>query len=264
MSFEDSMNTAVSGLTAAEAMLQKAASNLARMKEVAGKKEYIMITDRSYRDIMLPGTPTSQSGTLSPTGYQIGTGVEVLGNYLSFEQGERIQTQRALDLYIDGDGFFEATLPDGSLAYTRVGNLQIDATGKLVMPGTGYAITPNITFPANTTSFTINNAGEVYATVSGVETLIGQIQIGTFLNPSGLRRLGKGLYAETSASGPASLGPPGSGKSGTIVQFAYEGSNIQAVDEIVEMVAIEKNYSALTKLISTVKECWAAASKGTG
>ncbi|CAO5678707.1 MAG: Flagellar basal-body rod protein FlgG [Holosporales bacterium] len=255
MSLTDAMNIAVSGLLAEDARLQKSASNLARSSEAAGKKEFVVITDRSYRDVILPGTPTSQSGTISPTGYQIGTGVQVVGNYLSFEQGERIQTGRALDLFIDGAGFFEVTLPDGTLAYSRIGNLQTDNTGKLVMPGTGYPITPNITFSSNMQDITITNIGEVYADVAGTSTLVGQIQTATFLNPSGLRRLGNGLYASSQSSGTANIAPPGSGIHGGLVQGAYEGSNIQAVDEIIEMVAIEKSYNALTKVIKTTDEC---------
>ncbi|MBP9752876.1 MAG: flagellar hook-basal body complex protein [Proteobacteria bacterium] len=262
MSLSDAMNVAVSGLLAEEARLQKSASNLARSSEAAGKKEFIVITDRSYRDIVLAGTPTSQSGTVSPTGYQIGTGVQIVGNYLSFEQGERIQTGRSLDVYIDGNGFFEVTLPDGTLGYTRVGNLQTDNAGRLVMPGTGYPLNPNITFSTNMQDITINNVGEVYADVSGTPTLVGQIQTATFLNPSGLRRLGNGLFATTTSSGTANLSTPGSSINGPLVQGAYEGSNIQAVDEIVEMVAIEKSYNALTKVIKTTDECWKSVTQG--
>jgi flagellar basal-body rod protein FlgG len=258
MSLGDAMQIAVSGLIATDARLQKTASNLARLNELAGKKEYLLITDRSYREFTAPGSSTSDGGTLNPTGYQIGTGVQVVGNYLSFEPGERIQTGRNLDLFIDGDGFFQVNMPDGTIAYTRIGNLQTDNTGRLVIPGVGYTLIPNITFPQDTQEITINNIGQIFARIQGVDTELGQLQMATFLNPSGLRNLGNGLHAETGASGAADIGSPGTGKKGGIIQGAYEGSNIQAVSEIVELVQTEKDHAAITKALKTGEEMWKA------
>ena len=256
MGLSDALHVAVSGLKACEERLQKSASNLANLSSVSGKREFVIITDRSYREYTSPGTATSQAGTINPTGYQVGTGVQVIGNYQSFEQGERIQSNRALDLYIDGDGFFQVTMPDGSIGYTRIGNLQVDNQGRLVMPGTGYPLVPNITFPADTSDISISAIGEIYARVGGQEQLLGQLQVATFFNPSGLRYLGNGLYSESGASGNADVGSPGTGKRGTLSQYSYEGSNIQAVDEIVSLVQTEKDNNAITKVLKTGEEMW--------
>ena len=124
------------------------------------------------------------------------------------------------------------------------------------MPGTGYPVIPNITVPINTQEITINNIGQVFARIEGVDTELGQLQTATFLNPAGLRNLGHGMFAESPASGAADIGTPITGKRGGIVQGAYEGSNIQAVSEIVELVQTEKDHNAITKALKTGEEMW--------
>lgn len=258
MSLGDAMQVAVSGLMATDARLQKNASNLARLNEHSGKKEYLLITDRPYREFTAPGSSTSEGETINPTGYQVGTGVQIIGNFQSFEPGERIQTGRNLDVYIDGSGFFQVTMPDGTTGYTRLGSLQTDNAGRLVIPGVGYPLVPNVTFPNNVQEITINNIGQIFGRIEGVDTEIGQLQLATFLNDSGLRSLGHGLYAETPASGTADIGTPGTGKRATISQGSYEGSNVQAVTEIVELVQTEKDHAAMTKALKTGEEMWKA------
>lgn len=256
----NALHVAVSGLKAAEGRLHTTASNLAALNAVAGKKTHLLITDRSYRNMITPGTSTSEGDTISPTGYQLGTGVQIVGNYQSFSQGTRIDTGRALDVYIDGDGFLPITLPDGTQAYSRVGNLQVDNSGRLVMPATGYPLEPAIVFPEDTLDIDISPNGEV-AVINGggAQNVIGQIQLATFLNPSGLKYLGNGMYQQSNASGEAILGNPGTARRGTMIQKSHEGSNIQAVDEMVELVAIEKDYNAITKVLKTGEKMWEAS-----
>lgn len=252
----DALHVAVSGLQACEARLQKAASNLANLSSVAGRREFVVVTDRVYREFTSPGTATSQAGTINPTGYQVGTGVQVIGNYQSFEMGERIQTQRELDIMIEGEGFFQVAMPDGSIAYSRVGNLQVDNQSRLVMPGSGYPLVPNIVFPQDTQGVTFSPSGEVYAIVNGQQELVGQIETATFFNPAGLRHLGYNMYSQTNASGEADIGAPGTGRHGALSQFVYEGSNVQSVEEIVGLVQIEKDNNAITKVLKTGEEMW--------
>ena len=254
------LQVAVSGLKAAEGRLHTSASNLANLNSVAGKKTHLLVTDRSYRNLVTPGSSTSESGTINPTGYQLGTGVQIIGNYQSFSQGTRIDTGRALDIFIDGDGFLPITLPSGDTAYTRVGNLQVNNNGELVMPGTGYIVQPGITFPADTIDIDISATGEVSVTTTGgTQSSIGQLQLATFLNPSGLKYNGSGMYQNSGASGEAVLANPGSGKHGGLIQKSHEGSNIQAVDEMVELVQIEKDYNAITKVLKTGEKMWEAS-----
>lgn len=257
----EALQIAVSGLEACEARLRTTAQNLANISTRAGRREFLIVMDRGYREFISPGTGTSQAGTINPTGYQVGTGVQVVGNYQSFEMGERIQTQEKFDVFIEGDGFFMVTMPDGTTAYSRVGNLQRDNQGRLVMPGTGYPISPNITIPPEAEDVSINSIGEVYVYANGQDQLIGQIQLATFINPSGLRYLGHGLYGESGASGTPDIGNPQTGKRGAIVQYAYEGSNIQAVDEIVNLVQVEKDNNAITKVLKTGEEMWKAVNQ---
>ena len=254
------LQVAVSGLKAAEGRLHTSASNLAALNAVSGKKSHLLVTDRSYRNLVTPGSNTSDSGTINPTGYQLGTGVQILGNYKSFSQGARIDTGRALDVFIDGDGFLAVTLPDGTVAYSRVGNLQVDNTGKLVMPGSGYPLEPAITFPEDTIDIDISTTGEVLVTTTGgTQSSIGQLQLTTFLNPSGLKCTGNGMYQKSNASGEPVVGNPGSGKRGEIIQKAHEGSNVQAVDEMVELVKTEKDFNALTKVLKKGEKMWEAS-----
>lgn len=254
------LQVAVSGLKAAEGRLHTSASNLANLNSISGKKSHLLVTDRSYRNLVTPGSNTSESGTINPTGYQLGTGVQIVGNYQSFSQGTRIDTGRALDVFIDGDGFFSVTLPDGGQAYSRVGNLQVDNTGRLVMPGTGYVLEPAITFPEDTIDIDISATGEVSVSTAGAgSSAVGQLQLVTFLNPSGLKYNGSGMYQKSNASGEPVTGNPGSGRRGGLVQKSHEGSNIQAVDEMVELVQIEKDYNAITKVLKTGEKMWEAS-----
>jgi flagellar basal-body rod protein FlgG len=252
-SINNAFNIARTGLQSQETMLSVKTQNIASQGVDAYKRQYLIMYDLPYTDYGTLGVNSSQSGSsMDTTGIQVGMGVQAASIYRVFSQGDAIQTGRSLDVMIEGDGFFVVTLPDGTQAYTRVGSFGRDATNTLVMPKTGYTIQPGITLPSSAQKISINAAGEVYAETSpGVETQVGQLQLATFFNPSGLKAMGDSIFVETSASGQADTGVPGTNRRGTIKQAYREGSNVNAVEEMTDLIKIEKVYEMLTKAVRT-------------
>lgn len=251
-SIQNALNIARTGLQSQEALLAIKTQNIASQGVDAFKRQYLVMYDLPYVDYGSLGVTTSKSGSVDTTGIQIGTGVQAAAVYRVFSQGEPIQTGRSLDVMIDGDGFFLVNLPDGTTAYTRVGSFSRDQNNTLVMPKTGYTIQPGITLPSNTLKVSINQAGEVYAETSpGQETLVGQIQLATFFNPSGLKAMGDSLFVKTNASGQPDTGTPGTNQRGFLKQAYREGSNVNAVEEMTDLIKIEKVYEMLTKAVKT-------------
>ncbi|MCE2716246.1 MAG: flagellar basal-body rod protein FlgG [Pseudomonadota bacterium] len=260
VSVQDSLNIARTGLQAQEALLAIKTQNIASQNVDGFKRQYLIMYDLPYIDHGAVGVATSQNGTTDTTGVQIGTGVQAAAVYRVFSQGEAIQTGRSLDVMIDGDGFFMVTLPDGTTGYTRVGSFNRDQNNTLVMPKTGYVIQPGITLPQNTLKVSINQVGEVYAETSpGQEVHVGQIQLATFLNPSGLLAVGDSIFVQTNASGAADVGEPGKNQRGYLKQAYREGSNVNAVEEMTDLIKIEKVYEMLTKAVKTGDEMMKAA-----
>ena len=253
MSIATAFHATRTGLQVQETLLSTKATNIASQSVDGFKKRYCIVYDLPYQDQSGVGAGTSDTGTVSPTGVQIGSGVSVAATYSVFTQGDRIQTDNPFDIMIEGDGFLEVLLPDGTTAYTRVGALQRDASGRLVMPKTGYALAPSITIPALAKRVNINPSGQVSVELSGsnTESVVGQIELATFANPSGLRLIGDSMYVETAASGTPTIGAPGTDLRGAIVQGYREGSNVNAVEEITDLIKIEKVYEMLTKVLKT-------------
>ncbi len=251
-SIQNALNIARTGLQSQEALLAIKTQNIASQGVDGFKRQYLVMYDLPYIDYGALGVSTSKSGSIDTTGIQIGTGVQAAAVYRVFSQGEAIQTGRSLDVMIDGDGFFMVTLPDGTVGYTRVGSMSRDQNNTLVMPKTGYTIQPGVTLPANTLKVSINQSGEVYAeTAPGQESLVGQLQLATFFNPSGLKAMGDSLFVATAASGQADKGAPGTNRRGFIKQAYREGSNVNAVEEMTDLIKIEKVYEMLTKAVKT-------------
>ena len=251
-SIQNALNIARTGLQSQESLLAIKTQNIASQGVDAFKRQYLIMYDLPYVDYGSLGVTTSKSGSVDTTGIQIGTGVQAAAVYRVFSQGEAIQTGRSLDVMIDGDGFFLVNLPDGTTAYTRVGSFSRDQNNTLVMPKTGYTIQPGITLPSNTLKVSINQEGEVYAETSpGQETLVGQLQLATFFKASGLKALGDSLFVETNASGQADTGTPGTSQRGFLKQAYREGSNVNAVEEMTDLIKIEKVYEMLTKAVKT-------------
>ncbi|MBI1954536.1 MAG: flagellar hook-basal body complex protein [Proteobacteria bacterium] len=265
MSLARALSITSTGLSVFEKWLDVKAANLSGNGVDGFKAIYLVATDLPSEDEMLPGTPSSETGTIRPIGLQIGLGAKVVGNNRSFLKGDLVPTGRALDVAIDGDGFFKVQLPDGSSAYTRVSSLQRSGEGALVTPDGGYTISPGIKIPSDATELEINQNGQVYAKLAGQTNLqlVGQLELASFMNPSGLRTLGNGLYAETQASGTPDVGSPGTGKRGMLKSGYREGSNVNSVQEITDLIKIEKGFGFLTKVLNTA-ESMAEAVKNAG
>jgi flagellar basal-body rod protein FlgG len=263
MGISEAFNVARSGLQVTERTLHTKSANIAMQGATAGKKQYHIVTSLPSVDKGNLGTPTSGSNTINPTGIQMSLGVQSAGIYSDFSPGEQIQTDNPLDLYIDGDGFLEVTLPDGRTAYTRVGVLQLNANNEIVMPKTGYVVSPGIVLPATTVKVNINPQGQVVVETAGSTTqqVVGQFQTATFFNPSGLRAIGDSMYLETAASGTADSGIPGLARRGVIKQGYREGSNVNAVEEMTDLIQLEKIYDMLTKVLKTGDAMLSAATQ---
>jgi flagellar basal-body rod protein FlgG len=189
---------------------------------------------------------------LYPTGLMIGTGVRTLATEKLFSQGAMSQTQNPLDVGIDGKGFLQVALPDGTIAYTRDGQLQVDSQGALVN-ASGYAVQPGITIPPGALSITIGSDGTVSVSQQGsaASTQVGSLQLVDFVNPAGLQPMGGNLYVESSASGTPQAGNPGANGLGTVMQGYVEGSNVNVVEELVSMIETQRAYEMNSKAIST-------------
>jgi flagellar basal-body rod protein FlgG len=198
-----------------------------------------------------PGGATSEQTQL-PTGLQVGTGVRVAATAKEFAQGNLNNTGNALDVAINGRGFFEVLMPDGSTAYTRDGSFQINSQGELVT-NEGYPVQPGLQLPEGAQSVTIGADGTVSVQVAGqaAPVQVGQLTLSDFVNPAGLEAKGENLYVETGASGPAQSGAPGQGGVGTLVQGSLEGSNVNVVEELVSMIETQRAYETNAKAIST-------------
>ena len=230
---------------------QISANNLANVNTTGFKRDRASFEDLLYQQVRQPGGSTS-SQTQLPSGLQLGTGVRVVSTSKDFQQGNPQQTGRSLDVMVNGRGFFEVLLPDGSPAYTRDGSFQINAQGELVT-NSGYPVQPGIQVPEGAQSMTIGNDGTVSVTMAGqAQALeIGSLTLTDFVNPSGLQAKGENLYVETTASGPAQNGTPGLNGLGSLVQGSLEGSNVNVVEELVSMIETQRAYEMNAKAIST-------------
>ena len=228
-----SLDIAATGMLAQQRNVEVVSNNLANMNTTAFQRRRTEFHDLIYQDLRRVGTTSSDAGTIVPTGVQIGLGVKLAAVYRIHEQGNLEATDNTLDLAIQGKGFFQVLLPDGTTAYSRDGTFQLNGTG-LMVTHDGYQVQPGITIPSNAIDVTINNSGEVQVKIEGQTALstVGQLQIATFLNDAGLEAIGDNLYKETPASGAATTGNPASTGFGSILQGFLETSNVNAVEEI--------------------------------
>ncbi len=242
---------AKTGLDAQQTRMQVVSNNLANANTTGFKTDRAAFEDLLYHQVRQPGGASSQQTTL-PTGLQLGTGTRVVATAKDFQQGSQQQTGNALDVMINGRGFFEVQMPDGTSAYTRDGTFHLDPTGQLVT-NSGYPVQPGIQIPQGTQSVTIGADGTVSVQVAGsaTATQVGTLNVVDFINPPGLQALGQNLYAETTASGTAEGGTPGQGGLGNIVQGALEGSNVNVVEQLVSMIETQRAYEMNAKAIST-------------
>lgn len=239
------------GLSAQDRALASISNNLANVSTTAYKKERAVFQDLLYQVDKQPGAQSSQSTQL-PSGLQTGTGVRTVATQKLHTAGNLQITDQPLDVAINGRGFMQILLPTGETAYTRDGQLQLSSTGVLVN-SQGYELQPSITIPDDTLNITIGSDGTVSATVPGssTPTEVGSIQLADFINPTGLQAIGGNMYKETAASGTPTIGTPGLSGRGTIEQGALEGSNVNIVEELVDMITTQRAYEMNSKVIST-------------
>ncbi len=246
-----SLSTAKTGLEAQQLQLDAITHNLANVATTGYKRSRVVFEDMLYQNIRQAGG-TEGAQVQLPTGLQVGTGVRSAASSRNFSQGSLQQTGNPLDLAINGSGFFQVQLPDGSAGYTRDGNFQVDAQGQLVTAN-GHRVVPAVTLPANAQSVTIGKDGVVSVQLPGATApqQVAQLQLATFTNPAGLDPRGGNLYAETAASGAPQASNPGSNGAGALNQGAVEGSNVNVVEELVAMIQTQRAYEINSKAIQT-------------
>lgn len=239
------------GVQAQDAKLQAIANNLANANTVGFKKDRVVFEDLFYSVEGQPGAQRADNNTLSPSGVQLGNGTHMVGTQKVFTTGSTQITSNQYDVAVMGNGFLQVQRPNGEAGFTRAGQLGLDANGVLIN-AQGLPLVPQITVPNNATSITIGENGMVTATIPGntTPTELGQLTLTTFINPAGLQAMGENLFAETASSGAPTEGRPGDAQFGKIKQGALEASNVQVVEEMVDMIAAQRTYEMNTKVLS--------------
>jgi flagellar basal-body rod protein FlgG len=239
------------GLDAQQTQMDVISNNLANVSTNGFKGSRAVFEDLLYQNIRQPGAQSSQQTQL-PSGLQLGTGVRPVATEKIFTQGNLQQTNNDKDVAIQGNGFFQVLLPDGTTAFTRDGSFQVDNQGQLVT-SSGFAVQPAIIIPPNAQSLTIGRDGTVSVTQPGTAaaTQVGALQLATFINPAGLMAKGENLFVETASSGNPNSNPPGTNGAGLLNQGYVETSNVNVVEELVNMIQTQRAYEINSKAITT-------------
>jgi len=245
---------AKTGLDAQQTRLSVVSNNLANVSTNGFKRDRAVFEDLLYQNVRQPGSQSSQD-TYLPTGLMLGTGVRTVATQKIHSQGAPVSTGNSFDVMVQGRGFFQVLMPNGDIGYTRDGAFHIDANGQMVTSN-GYVVQPAITVPANALSVSIGADGTVNATIPGsaTPTTLGVLQTADFVNAPGLQPVGENLYIETVSSGAPQTGNPGTNGMGTILQGSLEGSNVNAVEELVDMIETQRAYEMNSKAISTADQ----------
>src|SRR6185437_441915 len=249
--------TAASGMQAQQLNLENVANNLANANTAGFRRRRVQFEDLMYQNLIAPGAAATQQTTV-PAGLQIGLGARTAATEILQAQGDFNQTGNPFDFAIQGQGFFQVQTPSGQTAYTRSGQFHLDAQGNIVTTA-GDQLQPAITVPQGALSVTIGQDGTVSVTLPGqsASQQIGQIQLATFTNPGGLNSIGNNLFLATAASGDAITGNPGGSEGiGTIQQGALEGSNVNVVDEFIQMVLAQRSYEANSRVVRAADEMY--------
>ena len=254
------LHTAASGMRAQEQNIQTVANNIANIRTTGFKKQRAEFQDLLYTDLRRVGSTSSNAGTIVPTGIQIGSGVKFAATSRVLTQGSLEQTEQPLNVAVRGEGYFEIQLPDGRTAYTRDGSFERNQDG-LVVTLDGYQVGGGITIPDDARYITISNDGEV-GVVSGNDsnsTNVGTIELVSFIKPGGLEAIGDNLFVETDASGDPQNGTPGDDGLGTMLQGFLEGSSVEAVAEISDLITAQRAYELNSRVISAADEMMQSA-----
>lgn len=249
------LNTAATGMLAQQRNVEVISNNIANLNTVGFKRQRAEFQDLLYQTLERPGALSSETGTVVPNGVQIGTGVRTGSVYRIIEQGNVTATGNDFDLAISGKGLFRIQLPDGEEAYTRAGNFAISSEGQIVTED-GYEVFPGISVPDDATDISVAEDGTVEARIAGEQDLrdLGQLELVTFFNESGLEAIGDNLLLETAASGDPVIGNPGDLGFGTVLQGFIETSNVDPVQEITALIAAQRAYEMNARVIETADE----------
>ena len=256
-----SLYIAKTGLEAQQTNLDVISNNLANVSTNGFKRSRAVFEDLLYQNVRQAGSQSSQQTAL-PSGMQIGTGVRTVATERIHTQGNPQSSGNSKDLMVNGNGFFNVLMPDGTTAYTRDGAFQVDSNGQMVT-SSGFVIQPAITIPANALSIAVGRDGTVSVTTPGAAapTQVGSIQVTTFVNPAGLESKGENLYVETGASGSPNTNTPGTNGAGVIMQGYVETSNVNVVEEMVNMIQTQRAYEINSKAITTSDQMLAKLSQ---
>lgn len=252
-----SFYSSATGMRAQELLIDNTANNLANVNTAGFKKKQINFADLIYNTSTAPGAAAGD-GQIKPIGLQIGSGVRAVGTTSIYTQGTPTQTGNKFDMAIEGDGFFKVTKGAVS-AYTRDGTFRQDDQGRLVT-GDGYLLDPQVTIPDLATDISISSSGVISYNLSGSPTTDSTIQLARFANPAGLQNLGGNLYSESTASGPETLGQPGTDGYGQLQQFYVEGANVEVVSELVSLITAQRAYEINSRAIRAGDEMLSTAS----
>ncbi|MGE8395995.1 MAG: flagellar basal-body rod protein FlgG [Comamonas sp.] len=257
----NSLWIAKTGMSAQQTKMDVVSHNLSNVSTTGYKRQNAVFEDLIYQNLRQVGSQADEQNVL-PTGMHLGLGVRTVATTRNFTQGTPMESGKDLDVAINGDGFFQIQMPDGSTAYTRDGTFSKDANGQLVTSG-GYPLLDGITVPADATKISISKTGSVSVTVAGNPNpqQIGQINTASFINAAGLEPIGENLYRESGASGAPQTGTPGTNNLGTVMQGFLEGSNVNVVEELVNMIQTQRAYEMNSKAISTSDQMLAKLSQ---
>lgn len=249
------LNIAATGMQAQQLYIDVTSQNLANVNTTAYKIQRPEFQDLLYQDLRSAGIKSSDAGTIVPTGIAIGLGVKTGAISRNTSQGTFQSTDGSLDLAIQGRGFFQITLPTGETAYSRAGNFQVSQDGNIETID-GFLLVPNITIPQNATAISINQSGEVFATIPGQvdPQNLGQVQLVNFINEPGLKPIGNNSYLQTTASGAPIVGTPGLDGFGTILQGFLENSNVNPVTELTNLIKAQRVYEMNSKVVTKSDE----------
>ncbi len=249
------LNIAATGMAAQQTNVDVISNNIANMNTIGYKKQEANFEDLLYEDIKRPGAQSSETGTIIPTGIQLGAGVATASVYRITTQGTLTNTGNQLDLAVNGSGYFQVLLPSGETAYTRAGNFSLNDNGVLVTSD-GYTVLPQTTIPQTATAVTVSSAGQIQVTLPGqaATSQVGQLQLATFANPAGLQATGSNLFMITGASGAAVTGAPNSTGFGAVQQGYTEASNVDSVTEISNLIIAQRAYEMNSKVVTTADQ----------
>ncbi|MCG8689613.1 MAG: flagellar basal-body rod protein FlgG [Minwuiales bacterium] len=253
-----SLSIAATGMLAQQLNVEVISNNIANMNTTGFKRQRADFQDLLYENLRRVGSNSSDAGTIVPSGVQIGVGVKAGSVYRITEQGDLRITENPLDMAVNGRGMFRVQLPSGEDAYTRSGAFALSPDGEIVTSD-GFVVAPGITVPTETVDITINASGEVQVKLAGQtqQQTVGQIELVLFPNQAGLEAIGDNLFLETPASGQATVGVPGSTGFGTIEQGFLENANVNAVQEITDLITAQRAYEMNSKVITTSDEMMA-------